>query len=268
MFKRKLRASTEGAQSYQNRADQVTEASDFIQDQLLGLAAEGTHPWHAPDAMHLQWAFATTAFAYDHTSELLLEEGEYAKRNGEKVASPDIAIFAEAMSASALQHFETAKGFIENPTDAVFDEENIMLLHPANMPSYWPRAYAEGVSDNDWQSPEMPEVSQEFIRGVIRAGFDFQAHAAADVRQFAETLQAPVPPEFESLYPLIMEILDSGQEDLDAAQGIIYSGEDMTPDAKEQALRLTYEGYVKMLHALLASKTPQVLGSEFLPIRN
>src|ERR1700751_1179034 len=59
----------------QGTSDRIIEGYDFINSIRQQLLAEGTHPWHAPDAVMVQMDMAAMALACELTSQRLQEAG-------------------------------------------------------------------------------------------------------------------------------------------------------------------------------------------------
>lgn len=269
LFGRNEGVSSQEIDELQAADDQVTAARDFINETWNDLAYEGVHPWHTDNLKLLQLAWASHAYAYDRTAEMLRDEGVISHDRPNELTS-DTAYFSVGLTQTAASLIDSINQVMPTQDTAEFNEQTRVDLYAANIVCMWPRVSKETITA-DWQDPDSPVVTTNFIRGILHAAQDIHAEASSNMTSMFNTQQtnATVPEEYGAMGDVLNDIMHSASLKLTAAENLIQAAANSTLSEadKTQMYAQAHDGYIEMVTALVASVCPPTLGEEFLPNR-
>lgn len=268
MFRHHEGISPEELDALQLASDQVTEAQRYIDETQQNLALREIHPWHADNNTLWRLGLAANALANDRTAELLRDE--CVSGEGRKVRmSSDAFTFARDLTRNGRRWMDQGtKGSMSTQEEEEIGLDSICRdLNPENMLPFWPRTTAAG-SWEAWQGADTPSVTMGFLRGIVRAGRDLQGHAFNAITTLSDPNRAlaPIPPEYDSMWDVIMDIIGNAQVTLDAADGLLaVTHGDLSDAAKHDVYMQVHDGYIGMANAWTGTICPPTLGEEFYP---
>jgi len=271
--KDKLGVSPAAVDSAQEGLDPRTEGPALIEKVWFDTAMQDGHPWALSDGHLLKLAWASIAFTCDLTAETLRREAVFWDHEEERL-DPDVAWFAENMTAASKYHMLEAKGmqlsqYVDGQT---FNDETLEAITPENALPWWPRTsiYEKEI----WQT-DKPEfvAGRRFVGSIVTAAELIQAQAVDAFGVMSGQNPIPgmltkvefnkqrIPSLYTEVEAVASDLMTTGRGQLDEAANLPRT---LTPDSTAWAYQNAHDGFLNMMTALTAAYCPPVLGRDFV----